>query len=1145
MNKFENPECPDYKKVVGKIQDMLKKIREGTLLVQADAWIRDKHYTADRLKIERLSGESLSMEQCYINLAIVEQLNQNVNHTTQQSFPLSLRARLRVQTPAKNIQIELPALFDQRQGRNGNILQPRRILIRGRAGVGKTTLCKKIVHEFTHGTWSEWTKLFDRILWIPLRRLKLKERRRASEYTFFHLVNHEYFSLLYDRRDLARAMSDCLEETKSSRTLFLLDGLDEVSQDLSDECAMSSFLKALLNQPNVIITSRPYSKPPAGLDLELETIGFNPDQVNEYLANTLTDIQNMDQIKLFLRQHQLIQDLVRIPIQLDALCFIWEQGLSSGANLDTMTSVYQAIEKRLWKKDILRLEKKHDGTQVTKDLIQSASRLKLENLVQAEILLLEGLAFTGLFNNIIEFKLELCNTIFDHFAPSLLPDKTLPCLSFLRTSHPSETSIQSCHFLHLTYQEYFAARYFARQWRHDRYAEHLDHIAFEDGKVTCIKTTPIIFLQKYKYTAYYDIFWRFVAGLLDTEGDAEQFFKAVEQEPLDMLGRTHQRFIMHCLSEVSPEMLHRKSLQQKLSQWLLFECDFCKSGDLASEVEFPEPSLFNTLFMGSKDIKITILQSLQRRTIPSSIINLIVSWLQDEDEDWHIRRVAVEALRDQSPLPEEILTVLVARLQDWDVGRDAAEALHYHSTLPEAILRALVARLEDPHENVREAAVIALSGQSTKDILTALVARLQDKDWGVPGDAAKALRNQSTLPEAILIALVARLQDESWYVRKAAMKALHNQSSLPEAILTVMVARLQDESESLDVRYAAEGALRYQSTLPEAILTVLVARLEDKDGDVRQGAVEALSGQSTEAILAALVARLEDPHENVREAAVVALRSQSTEEILTVLVARLQDEDWGVRRAAAEALRYQPTLPEAILTALVARLEDPHENVRQGAVEALSDQSTEAILTAFAARLEDPHENVRWAATEALSNQSTLPEAILIALVARLEDPKLIRRAAAKALRKQSTLPEAILTALAGRLEDEDEYIRELAVEALGGQSPLPEAILTALVARLDDESQGVQRAAARTILRIHLELYPNIINGRFIGLLYGVLLRKTFGEQCSWYIEGEQLYINGSSGIIGLGIGNVQDVIDVIERARPPGMPSLATALY
>ena len=1013
MNKFENPECPDYKKVVGKIQDMLKKIREGTLLVQADAWIRDKHYTADRLKIERLSGESLSMEQCYINLAIVEQLNQNVNHTTQQSFPLSLRARLRVQTPAKNIQIELPALFDQRQGRNGNILQPRRILIRGRAGVGKTTLCKKIVHEFTHGTWSEWTKLFDRILWIPLRRLKLKERRRASEYTFFHLVNHEYFSLLYDRRDLARAMSDCLEETKSSRTLFLLDGLDEVSQDLSDECAMSSFLKALLNQPNVIITSRPYSKPPAGLDLELETIGFNPDQVNEYLANTLTDIQNMDQIKLFLRQHQLIQDLVRIPIQLDALCFIWEQGLSSGANLDTMTSVYQAIEKRLWKKDILRLEKKHDGTQVTKDLIQSASRLKLENLVQAEILLLEGLAFTGLFNNIIEFKLELCNTIFDHFAPSLLPDKTLPCLSFLRTSHPSETSIQSCHFLHLTYQEYFAARYFARQWRHDRYAEHLDHIAFEDGKVTCIKTTPIIFLQKYKYTAYYDIFWRFVAGLLDTEGDAEQFFKAVEQEPLDMLGRTHQRFIMHCLSEVSPEMLHRKSLQQKLSQWLLFECDFCKSGDLASEVEFPEPSLFNTLFMGSKDIKITILQSLQRRTIPSSIINLIVSWLQDEDEDWHIRRVAVEALRDQSPLPEEILTVLVARLQDWDVGRDAAEALHYHSTLP------------------------------------------------------------------------------------------------------------------------------------EAILTVLVARLEDKDGDVRQGAVEALSGQSTEAILAALVARLEDPHENVREAAVVALRSQSTEEILTVLVARLQDEDWGVRRAAAEALRYQPTLPEAILTALVARLEDPHENVRQGAVEALSDQSTEAILTAFAARLEDPHENVRWAATEALSNQSTLPEAILIALVARLEDPKLIRRAAAKALRKQSTLPEAILTALAGRLEDEDEYIRELAVEALGGQSPLPEAILTALVARLDDESQGVQRAAARTILRIHLELYPNIINGRFIGLLYGVLLRKTFGEQCSWYIEGEQLYINGSSGIIGLGIGNVQDVIDVIERARPPGMPSLATALY
>ncbi len=54
-NKFDNPECPEYKKVTGKIQDILMKTRKGTLLAQADAWIRDNHYSADKLKIERLS----------------------------------------------------------------------------------------------------------------------------------------------------------------------------------------------------------------------------------------------------------------------------------------------------------------------------------------------------------------------------------------------------------------------------------------------------------------------------------------------------------------------------------------------------------------------------------------------------------------------------------------------------------------------------------------------------------------------------------------------------------------------------------------------------------------------------------------------------------------------------------------------------------------------------------------------------------------------------------------------------------------------------------------------------------------------------------------------------------------------------------
>lgn len=100
MNKFAHRECTeecdkdcteseDFDRVCGKIAEMLQKIREGSTLEQADIWIRERHYTPDRLKIERLSGVTLPMGRCYINLAIVpkktkhrEEGSKNAGHLT-------------------------------------------------------------------------------------------------------------------------------------------------------------------------------------------------------------------------------------------------------------------------------------------------------------------------------------------------------------------------------------------------------------------------------------------------------------------------------------------------------------------------------------------------------------------------------------------------------------------------------------------------------------------------------------------------------------------------------------------------------------------------------------------------------------------------------------------------------------------------------------------------------------------------------------------------------------------------------------------------------------------------------------------------------------------------------------------------------
>ncbi|KAK8058997.1 nacht nucleoside triphosphatase [Apiospora phragmitis] len=176
MNKFEGPDDPNYDSVARKIETILHNIRHSRPIDRADAHIREKHYTTDCLKIERLSGERLPMEQCYINLTIIKQLGEK--DLSLQSSANSLATRLKIKTPKDNIQVELPALFDQRQINNEIVIKPKRVLIRGSAGVGKSTLCKKIVHDFiNHGRWND---KFARVLWLPLRNLKTEPKEEIS-----------------------------------------------------------------------------------------------------------------------------------------------------------------------------------------------------------------------------------------------------------------------------------------------------------------------------------------------------------------------------------------------------------------------------------------------------------------------------------------------------------------------------------------------------------------------------------------------------------------------------------------------------------------------------------------------------------------------------------------------------------------------------------------------------------------------------------------------------------------------------------------------------------------------------------------------------------------------------------------------------
>ena len=101
-----------------------------------------------------------------------------------------------------------------------------------------------------------------------------------------------------------------------------------------------------------------------------------------------------------------------------------------------MAGIYKAIERRLCKKNVLRMGTQPDKRLVTASDIETSDA---EFFIEDMIYFLGGLAFTGLRNAVIDFTLEHWSTISKRFRKSkeLLLDKVLPQPSFLRSLNPS------------------------------------------------------------------------------------------------------------------------------------------------------------------------------------------------------------------------------------------------------------------------------------------------------------------------------------------------------------------------------------------------------------------------------------------------------------------------------------------------------------------------------------------------------------------------------------------------------------------------------------------------------------------------------------------------------------------------------------
>ncbi|KAF9903851.1 hypothetical protein EC991_003262, partial [Linnemannia zychae] len=737
-----------------------------------------KTYYEQDLVILRVSGDVLDLGTCFVNLAIVKAPAQREKDKEDLKKQAAVFHRIMSSEAVAHVDmktaIPLEQLFDKRKLRDGKEDIPKKILVQGRAGVGKTTLCKKLVHAHQTGLWRD---RFDCVLWLPLRQIRAFKSRTLEDF-----FQEKFFTRGLKQEDAALA-HELAVSAQGGRVLFVLDGLDEIANDTrcDDGLALKTFLKTLLAQQHVVITSRPSGVDRSLLptiDLELETIGFSEQNVSDFLTKVL-EPEAVKTVRDFIQRTPLMQGLVNIPVQLDVICFSWDSLPTKGPTI-TMTGLYQLMVRKLWCKDAVLLGKTAGGKVLTQDQMNQLAPVYIDRLMATEVQHLGYLAFRGMRNNHqIEFDAKALLGAFEDLyeyhiigKDGSLPPQLVEIMkqtSFLHTADADldvskSGSQQAWYFLHLTFQEYFAATWVAQHFQQPISTGMQEY--FAATKSTHRQQQPLpagmmtveqakAFVQEHKYNPRYEIMWWMVAGLL--EGEAlEDFFDLFQGAPRDLIGGRHQQILASCLNEARARLDTTvvTRLDEELAKWLYFEIQTRHGNDnrsmLGSQSSFPESVLVKSLGLRSSSKTVLVKTLASRSTMSEAAIQALIGALKDENE--YVRMEAASALGEQSTLSEAAIQSLISALKDENE----------YSTLSEAAIQSLIGALKDENEYVRKKAASALGMQSTlsEAAIQSLIGALKDRDIFGGCPAAEALGKQSTLSEAAIQSLMGALKDE-------------------------------------------------------------------------------------------------------------------------------------------------------------------------------------------------------------------------------------------------------------------------------------------------------------------------------------------------------------------------------------------------
>ena len=314
---------------------------------------------------------------------------------------------------------------------------PKRILIEGAPGIGKTVLAKEIAFCWAK---KELLQNIELTFLIYLRDPRLQKIESITQ-----------LLQLFTSTKIACDVADYIQECNGSDVAFVIDGFDEYPSSLQHSSLIVDIIRGeILHKAMVVVTSRPTATVSLHdhVDRRIDILGFAKEEREQYIIQSLSDCpERKDELFSYLKRQPTINGFCYVPLHLAVLLYLFQQG---GRLPETLTEMNESFIIHT----VYRYLQRHKLT--TLGIINKLSNLPKP--VLDVIYKISQIAFKGLQENQLVFSLDEITDMYPDINDTPGAINGFGLLQAVR-HYPQEGAGEtaSFNFLHYTMQELLAA----------------------------------------------------------------------------------------------------------------------------------------------------------------------------------------------------------------------------------------------------------------------------------------------------------------------------------------------------------------------------------------------------------------------------------------------------------------------------------------------------------------------------------------------------------------------------------------------------------------------------------------------------------------------------------------------------------------